>query len=168
MFYFNTLWITNLQHASPIITFCLLALIYGKHVLLEIYIKKTPQIKNDIGKKSSKELDYRTEHGERYAQACPYIGMTNQPFGRYAKPCSKYGLYDPDPQVVADELLTRTIDKTVDGNLFIATWIQFMIHDWISHKTNPVEEIKLNDSMKIERTVFHEDTTYTINENNSL
>ena len=44
-------------------------------------------------------------------------------------------LLKPDPMVVATKLLERREYKDTEKqfNVIAATWIQFMIHDWIDH-----------------------------------
>lgn len=44
-------------------------------------------------------------------------------------------LLKPDPMVVATKLLARTQlkDTGKQFNMIAASWIQFMIHDWIFH-----------------------------------
>lgn len=44
-------------------------------------------------------------------------------------------LLKPDPMVVATKLLTRRklIDTGKQFNMIAASWIQFMIHDWVDH-----------------------------------
>lgn len=41
----------------------------------------------------------------------------------------------PDPMVVATKLLARKniIDTGKQFNMIAASWIQFMIHDWVDH-----------------------------------
>jgi hypothetical protein len=52
------------------------------------------------------------------------------------------GLLEPDPRLVSRVLLTREKFKPVENlNLLAATWIQFMVHDWVSHGEN-------NDNLK--------------------
>ena len=51
---------------------------------------------------------------------------------------------DPNPRVVSHELLTRhTFQPATVLNLLAAAWLQFMVHDWMSHgknhKSNPFE-----------------------------
>lgn len=47
----------------------------------------------------------------------------------------KLQLKNPDPMVVATKLLARRefIDTGKQFNMIAASWIQFMIHDWIDH-----------------------------------
>ncbi|MFS7956208.1 putative hem peroxidase superfamily, hem peroxidase, animal-type [Helianthus anomalus] len=51
-------------------------------------------------------------------------------------------ILQPDPMVVATKLLTRREFKGTGKqfNMIAASWIQFMIHDWIDHleETNQV------------------------------
>ncbi|XP_051140259.1 alpha-dioxygenase 1-like [Andrographis paniculata] len=57
-------------------------------------------------------------------------------FGRNLMPVSqKTTLTRPDPMVVASKLLSRRkfIDTGKQFNLIAASWIQFMVHDWIDH-----------------------------------
>jgi hypothetical protein len=67
------------------------------------------------------------------------MGMLDSRFGRNV-PIEATGrepdgaLLSPNPRTVSRELLTRTEFKPATGlNLFVATWIQFMIKDWFSH-----------------------------------
>ncbi|XP_051141129.1 alpha-dioxygenase PIOX [Andrographis paniculata] len=57
-------------------------------------------------------------------------------FGRNLLPVDqKATLTRPDPMVVASKLLSRRkfIDTGKQFNLIAASWIQFMVHDWIDH-----------------------------------
>jgi hypothetical protein len=46
-------------------------------------------------------------------------------------------IFSPNPREISRELLTRTAFKPVPFlNMFAATWIQFMVHDWLSHGEN--------------------------------
>ena len=44
-------------------------------------------------------------------------------------------LMRPDPMVVATKLLARRklVDTDKQFNMLAASWIQFMIHDWVDH-----------------------------------
>ena len=44
-------------------------------------------------------------------------------------------LLKPDPMVVVTKLLARRrlIDTGKQFNVIAASWIQFMIHDWVDH-----------------------------------
>ncbi|KAI3722332.1 hypothetical protein L2E82_33365 [Cichorium intybus] len=57
-------------------------------------------------------------------------------FGRNMPPVNqKDKLLKPDPMIVATKLLARKqfIDTGKQFNMIAASWIQFMIHDWIDH-----------------------------------
>jgi hypothetical protein len=46
-------------------------------------------------------------------------------------------IFSPNPREISRELLTRDEFKPIGSlNLFAATWIQFMVHDWLSHGEN--------------------------------
>ncbi|KAH7846780.1 hypothetical protein Vadar_018062 [Vaccinium darrowii] len=65
-------------------------------------------------------------------------------FGRNVLPVNQQDkLLKPDPMVVATKLLARRkfIDTGKQFNMIAASWIQFMIHDWIDHleDTNQIE-----------------------------
>src|SRR5438270_5563008 len=72
-------------------------------------------------------------------------------------------LMEPNPRVVSHELLTRnTFRPATILNLMAASWLQFMVHDWLSHGKNQKEdpfEVKVADGdwsgprpMQIQRT----------------
>ncbi|KAK1316147.1 Alpha-dioxygenase 1 [Acorus calamus] len=65
--------------------------------------------------------------------------------GEYNDPFARALLMKPDPVVVAVKLLSRKkfIDTGKQFNMIAASWIQFMIHDWIDHleETNQLTEI---------------------------
>ena len=83
----------------------------------------------------------------------PEIGAANTRFGRnvpisdtYAKPETV-----PNPRLISNELLARR--KMIEAttlNLLVAPWIQFEVHDWMSHgededaKNDPIE-VELSD-----------------------
>ncbi|XP_055805773.1 alpha-dioxygenase PIOX-like [Solanum dulcamara] len=57
-------------------------------------------------------------------------------FGRNMLPVDQHNkLKNPDPMVVATKLLARRnfIDTGKQFNMIAASWIQFMIHDWVDH-----------------------------------
>ncbi|KAK9071707.1 hypothetical protein SSX86_008136 [Deinandra increscens subsp. villosa] len=65
-------------------------------------------------------------------------------FGRNMPPVDQHDkLLKPDPMVVATKLLTRRqfVDTGKQFNMIAASWIQFMVHDWIDHleETNQIE-----------------------------
>jgi len=81
----------------------------------------------------------RTPDGTYNDLGQPRMGMLDSRFGRNVpieaterEPDA--ALLSPNPRTVSRELLTRKEFKPATGlNLFVATWIQFMIKDWFSH-----------------------------------
>ena len=70
--------------------------------------------------------------------AHPATGMATTPFARNMSP-ERTGpddarMLEPNPRVVSERLLKRDgMIAATNGNVLIAAWIQFMIHDWIQH-----------------------------------
>jgi hypothetical protein len=79
----------------------------------------------------------------------PRMGCAGARFGRnvaldHIIPEEGPALVTPSPRTVSIELMTRNkFQPATSLNLLAASWIQFMIHDWISHgnneKENPIE-----------------------------
>ncbi len=73
---------------------------------------------------------------------CPWMGMSNARFGRNVPIAATFGetepeLYDPNPRLVSRTLLARRDFIPVPYlNVLVAAWIQFMVHDWLSHGPN--------------------------------
>lgn len=135
-------------------------LISKRQVDLQKVLTDTPLIKIDLNNKTKYKTSYRTEDGSYNNTSCPYVGMKGQPFGRYMKPVEDI-CNEPDPNIVAHYFLKREKEQYVPGgNLFIAAWIQFMIHDWFEHKVDKNEMTEYG----VNKTVF-KDKTFTINEN---
>jgi Animal haem peroxidase len=98
----------------------------------------------------------------------PAMGMIGQRFGRnvplaktFPEPDAQ--LLEPNPRLVSRKLLTRDEFKPATiVNVLAAAWLQFEVHDWLSHgKTVPEQpfELELTDDdpwhqrpMQIERT----------------
>jgi hypothetical protein len=87
----------------------------------------------------------RTADGSFNDLAKPWMGMTEARFGRNAPLAQTFGeqppsLYEPNPRVISRELLARrTFVPAESVNLFLAAWLQFMVHDWLSHGVNDKE-----------------------------
>ncbi|WP_448146427.1 peroxidase family protein [Labrys miyagiensis] len=85
---------------------------------------------------------FRTADGSYNDLAQPWMGRAGARFGRNMPLALTYGekpptLYEPNPRLVSARLLAR--DKFVPVphlNVFAAAWIQFMVHDWLSHGPN--------------------------------
>ncbi|ESR59682.1 hypothetical protein CICLE_v10014579mg [Citrus x clementina] len=90
------------------------------------------------------DYPYRTANGEYNDPFNEGAGSEGTFFGRNILPADqKHKLLKPDPLVVATKFLSRRSFKDTGKqfNMIAATWIQFMIHDWIDHleDTNQVE-----------------------------
>ncbi|MEL6523488.1 MAG: peroxidase family protein [Pseudomonadota bacterium] len=92
----------------------------------------------------------RTVDGSYNDMGKPWMGMAGARFGRNSALKASFGetlpeLMEPSPRVVSNKLLARG-DNFVPVphlNVVAAAWIQFMVHDWLSHgknqKTDPHE-----------------------------
>lgn len=123
-------------------------------------LTNTPIIEHPI-EDSNRTVTHRTDDGSFNNLQCPYIGMRGQPFGRYMKATTTQFDNHPDPEIVAHHFFTRRTEKYVPhANLFVAAWLQFMIHDWFQHKVDPTQMSEYG----VHKTAFVNDT-FTINEN---
>ena len=96
----------------------------------------------------------RTADGSYNDLEKPWMGMAGARFGRNVPIQKTHGetpqaLLDPNPRLVSNALLARREFVPVPHlNLFAAAWLQFMVHDWLSHgsamKDNP-HEVPLPD-----------------------
>ncbi len=83
--------------------------------------------------------DQRTADGSHNDLAHPWMGMAGARFGRNVRIADTKGerppdLYEPNPRLISSELLARRAFEPVHHlNLFVAAWIQFMVHDWLGH-----------------------------------
>jgi heme peroxidase len=87
----------------------------------------------------------RTTDGTFNDLSKTWMGMANARFGRNAPLPQTFGeqppsLYEPNPRVISRELLARTnFIPATTVNLFLAAWLQFMVHDWLSHGVNDTQ-----------------------------
>jgi heme peroxidase len=78
------------------------------------------------------------------------MGSLGTRFGRniplaHAFPEPKQELLDPNPRVVAKELLARReFIPAPTLNILSAAWLQFEVHDWLSHDTDPEKLFELD------------------------
>nr|GMD54091.1 alpha-dioxygenase 1 [Ipomoea batatas]GMD56971.1 alpha-dioxygenase 1 [Ipomoea batatas] len=82
------------------------------------------------------DYPYRTADGEYNDPFNEGVGEEFSFFGRNILPVDQSNkLKKPEPMVVATKLLARRnlIDTGKQFNMIAASWIQFMIHDWIDH-----------------------------------
>ncbi|XLR66512.1 hypothetical protein S83_017184 [Arachis hypogaea] len=90
------------------------------------------------------DFPFRTSDGKYNDPFNEVAGSQGSFFGRNVLPVDqKNKLLKPDPSVVATKLLARKTYKDTGKqfNVIAASWIQFMIHDWIDHleDTNQIE-----------------------------
>jgi Animal haem peroxidase len=88
----------------------------------------------------------RTPDGSYNDLAQPAMGATGARFGRNAPIARTFRepperLMTPNPRTVSRELLTRhTFQPATTLNLLAAAWLQFQVHDWLSHGRNEPNE----------------------------
>ncbi|MDO9320555.1 MAG: peroxidase family protein, partial [Pseudomonas sp.] len=87
----------------------------------------------------------RTEDGTCNILGNPAEGSVYRRFGRNVNPAITFGegskgtLLTPNPRDVSNTLLARDSFKPATSlNFIAASWIQFMVHDWVSHGPNSV------------------------------
>ncbi|MCV0424124.1 MAG: peroxidase [Roseibium sp.] len=85
----------------------------------------------------------RTVAGSHNDLGRPWMGMANSRFGRNVPLKSAFGereddrLMVPSPRLISNRLLARKEFTPVPHlNVLAAAWIQFMVHDWLSHGKN--------------------------------
>ncbi|CAL9170576.1 unnamed protein product, partial [Musa hybrid cultivar] len=103
--------------------------LHEKYSLLNVGIPDTTPFNPD-------DYAYRTDDGEYNDPENSRAGSQNTFFGRNMPPMEKNNhLLSPDPAVVATKLLARRTYKDTGKqfNLIAASWIQFMVHDWMDH-----------------------------------
>ncbi|KAK6798737.1 hypothetical protein RDI58_006440 [Solanum bulbocastanum] len=135
----------NLWHRVPVF----LGLVYlalRRHLNQEynlINVGRTPTgVRSNPG-----DFPYRTADGKYNDPFNEGAGSEFSFFGRNMMPVDQHDkLKNPDPMIVATKLLARRnfIDTGKQFNMIAASWIQFMIHDWIDHleDTQQIEELR--------------------------
>src|SRR5262245_32389004 len=83
--------------------------------------------------------DQREADGSFNDLGAPWMGMAGARFGRNMPIAETYGegppgLYEPNPRLVSRKLLKREAFVPVPHlNVLVPAWLQFMVHDWLSH-----------------------------------
>ena len=83
--------------------------------------------------------DQRMADGSYNDLGCPWMGMAGARFGRNVPISDTHGeqppeLYEPNPRQVSRDLLARRSFVPVPHlNVLVPAWLQFMVHDWLSH-----------------------------------
>ncbi|MBV9395515.1 MAG: peroxidase [Methylobacteriaceae bacterium] len=84
----------------------------------------------------------RTADGSYNDLNKPWMGMKDARFGRNVPLERTFGetpprLFEPNPREVSNRLLARKEFVPVPFlNVFVSSWLQFMVHDWLSHGEN--------------------------------
>lgn len=114
------------------------------------------------------DVNVRTLEGGWNDLQRPAMGSLYTRFGRnvpldHAYPEPEPELLEPSPRLVAEKLLARERFIPAESlNVLAAAWIQFEVHDWLSHDTDPEDQFSLqldagdtwpDPPMKIPRTV---------------
>ncbi|PIN23555.1 Peroxidase/oxygenase [Handroanthus impetiginosus] len=92
------------------------------------------------------DFPFRTADGKFNDPFNEGAGCAGTFFGRNIPPFDQtHTLTRPDPMLVATKLLARKrfIDTGKQFNLIAASWIQFMIHDWVDHVEDFEHQIEL-------------------------
>jgi hypothetical protein len=118
-----------------------------------LYDTESPTPKSVPAPESTRHLTGRTADGTYNDLENPRMGSTGTRFGRNVPIDRTYPdserLMQPNPRTVSRELLTReTFLPASTLNLLAASWIQFMLRDWLSHGRSPKEnpwEVPLAD-----------------------
>jgi hypothetical protein len=85
------------------------------------------------------QRDIRQADGSYNDLGCPWMGMANARFGRNVPIAETFGetepgVYRPNPRLISRKLLARrTFVPVPHLNVLAAAWLQFMVHDWLSH-----------------------------------
>ena len=85
------------------------------------------------------ELSGRTLTGRHNNLSDPLMGSIGSRFGRNVPLTRVYGeepdqLLEPNPRLISRQLLTRDrFQPATTLNILAAAWIQFEVHDWVSH-----------------------------------
>jgi len=100
-----------------------------------------------LGPPTPRQKRARTIDGTYNDLQTPGMGATGARFGRNVElneviPEGSPALLTPSPRKVSMELLTRdTFKPATSINLMAAAWIQFQLHDWMSHGHNEKEQV---------------------------
>lgn len=87
-------------------------------------------------------LAFRTFDGSGNDVSAPAMGAVGSAFGRNLPPDYAPDMFDkPNPITVSQRLLYRERFQPAQSlNMLAAAWIQFQVHDWVSHARYPLGE----------------------------
>jgi hypothetical protein len=95
-----------------------------------------------VASSSANVRSQRTADGSYNDLDLPWMGMAGARFGRNVPLERTIGeapprIYEPNPRDVSNLLLARKEFVAVPFlNTFVSSWLQFMVHDWLSHGRN--------------------------------
>ncbi len=98
-----------------------------------------------VAPEDDRYLTRRTADGTYNDLDDPAMGSVEMRFGRNVPLAQTYpqagaDLLQPNPRTISNELLARgTFIPATTLNLTAAAWLQFMVHDWLSHGQNSKE-----------------------------
>ncbi|HLW90438.1 MAG TPA: peroxidase family protein [Roseiarcus sp.] len=98
-----------------------------------------------VAPKAPAPRDQRSADGSFNDLSSPWMGMAGARFGRNMPIDETFGerapgLYTPNPRTISRELLARREFIPVPHlNVLVPAWLQFMVHDWLSHGPNDKE-----------------------------
>ena len=99
-------------------------------------------------------LTQRTADGAFNGLDLTWMGMAGARFGRNVPINKTFGeeqsLLEPNPRLISTQLLARREFAAVPYlNVLVSAWLQFMVHDWLSHGVNdtaaPMIEVPVGD-----------------------
>ncbi|MEA2504301.1 MAG: hypothetical protein QOG36_1344 [Actinomycetota bacterium] len=106
----------------------------------------TPEASPTPAPPAPADLEVRSVDGTYNDLQSPRMGAVEARFGRNvpldrAHPEPGTGIMSPNPRTVSTVLLTRTtFQPATICNLLVPAWLQFMVHDWMSHGSNESED----------------------------
>jgi hypothetical protein len=118
----------------------LAALVGIRHRLRERNLYDTGRAPTEAATASAAPSPVRTLDGTGNDPGDPAMGSAGSPFGRNAPPLLEDDerLHSPNALEVSERLLTRhTFFPAESINLLAAAWLQFEVHDWFAHRTDP-------------------------------
>lgn len=118
--------------------------LHDRYNLFNVEARSDPVV-DRVSRADTLAPPHRTPEGEGNDPSNEDAGSQGTFFGRNMLPVDqRTKLMQPDPIVVATKLLARRkfTDTGKQFNMIAASWIQFMIHDWIDHLED-TQQIKL-------------------------
>jgi hypothetical protein len=112
----------------------------NRHNLIDTETREAPPQAHPVPAPIDEHLRVRRSYDGTYNDlSAPRMGAIGSAFGRNLPPVYRPDLFDvPNPVTVSRELLHRdTFIPARSLNVIAAAWIQFQVHDWVSHTRYP-------------------------------